>query len=201
MSTDQRKLYIADWHYGHKNAIAFDNRPFSNTDDMDAELVRRWNEAVRPCDSVYVIGDMFWCTEDKALPILKELNGQKFLIRGNHDRNNNSKFIHQFAKVSGYMEVDDNGNRIVLCHYPIPCFKNHMYGWYHFYGHVHTSLEWNITQKCISDLIATENAPCNAINVGAMMPYMDYTPRTFEEIAAHIPQFVKIDYGKEDDVT
>lgn len=28
-------LYISDLHFGHKNVIGFDHRPFIDTDEMD----------------------------------------------------------------------------------------------------------------------------------------------------------------------
>lgn len=52
-----RKLYISDWHYGHNNILAFDNRPFKTVEEMNAALVERWNAAVHPGDTVYVLGD------------------------------------------------------------------------------------------------------------------------------------------------
>ena len=80
------------------------------------------------------------------------------------------------------MEVKDNGKHIVLCHYPIPCFKNHYYGWYHLYGHVHNSFEYNMMEHDKYLMETLYNYPCNMYNVGAMMPYIDYTPRTLDEI-------------------
>lgn len=175
-------MYISDWHYGHANAIHFDNRPFETVQEMNETLVTRWNQAVDPGDVVYVLGDMFWCKSSEAVPVLRQLSGTKILIRGNHDRSNDSAFIRQFAKVTEYLEVDDEGRKVVLCHYPIPCFKNHYYGWYHLYGHVHTSFEWNMMQHdryLMEELYGNE---CRMYNVGAMLPYMGYTPRTLDEI-------------------
>ena len=176
------KFYIADWHYGHKNIISFDNRPFATVDEMNAALVERWNKAVKKGDIVYVIGDMFWCSLQEALPVLNSLNGQKFLIKGNHDRCNDGRFVKSFSKVTEYLEVEDNGMKVVLCHYPIPCFKNHFYGWYHLYGHVHSSFEHNMMlhDKYLMEQLYGHS--CQMFNAGCMLPYMDYTPRSLNEI-------------------
>ena len=69
------KYYIADWHYGHANCIHFDNRPFKSCEEMNAELIRRWNERVKADDQIYILGDMFWCKGDEAVEVLKQLNG------------------------------------------------------------------------------------------------------------------------------
>ena len=114
-----RKLYISDWHYGHNNILAFDNRPFKTVEEMNAALVERWNAAVHPGDTVYVLGDMFWCNMQEAISVLNQLNGQVFLIKGNHDRCSDGRFLKKFVKVTEYLEVEDSGRKVVLCHYPI----------------------------------------------------------------------------------
>lgn len=177
-----KKFYIADWHYGHANCIAFDNRPFMTVEEMNTSLIARWNSVVTNADVVYILGDMFWCQLDEAIAVLDQLNGQKVLIKGNHDRCNDGKFVKRFVKVTEYLEVDDQGEKVVLCHYPIPCFKNHYYGWYHLYGHVHTSFEANMMEHTKFLMEELYDKKCQMYNVGAMMQYMDYTPRTLEEI-------------------
>lgn len=91
--------FIADWHYGHANIIAYDNRPFKSVDEMNSELVKRWNEKVSKGDIVYVLGDMFWCKSSEAVPVLRQLNGQKFLVKGNHDRCNDGVFRRELVKI------------------------------------------------------------------------------------------------------
>lgn len=179
-----KKFYISDWHYGHTNCLAFDNRPFKTIEEMNAALVERWNAAVSAGDVVYVLGDMFWCNADVAIPVLDSLNGQVFLIKGNHDRCHIKKFADKFVKVTEYMEIEDGDRKVVLSHYPIPCFKNHFYGWFHLYGHVHNSFEFNMMghDKYLMEELYTR--PCKMYNVGAMMPWMNYTPRTLDEILA-----------------
>ena len=190
-------FYIADMHFGHANCLHFDNRPFKSIEHHDAELIRRWNNKVQPGDLVYILGDMFWCKATEAIAILKQLNGVKILIKGNHDRCHDTAFKRCFAKIVEYEEVDDNGDKIVLSHYPIPCFKNHFYGWLHFYGHVHTSFEHNMMlhNRYLFEELYTK--PCKMYNVGVMLPYMDYTPRTKEEILTEGEKYYKTYAEKE----
>lgn len=70
-----KRFYISDWHYGHDNIIAFDNRPFKNVDEMNKVLVDNWNSVVTAGDIVYVLGDMFWCNLNVSIPVLNGLNG------------------------------------------------------------------------------------------------------------------------------
>lgn len=51
--------YISDNHFGHKNVIRFDNRPFANTERMDEVFVHNWNKRVTEDDTVYILGDCF----------------------------------------------------------------------------------------------------------------------------------------------
>ena len=74
-------FFTADTHFGHENVIRFDNRPFNSVEDMDREMIKRWNNKVDKGDIVYVLGDMIWksMTND-AEHLIKSLNGQIILI-------------------------------------------------------------------------------------------------------------------------
>lgn len=176
-------FYIADTHFGHKNILHYDNRPFFDTAEMEREMVSRWNAAVNWDDTVYILGDFSWNKERDWIPLLHKLNGCKVLIRGNHDPSKFSEGVYgQFVDVQDYMEIEDAGRHVVLSHYPIVCFKNHFYGWYHLYGHVHNSFEANMIEHdkhLMTDLYTKEY---RMYNVGCMMPWMDYTPRTLDWI-------------------
>ena len=174
-------FYISDTHFGHKNCLHLDNRPFKTIEEHDACLITNWNARVNPGDMVYILGDFCWGKEKEWNELLPKLNGQKTLIRGNHDLRE-PQIRGLFADVKDKKEIDDNGRKIVLNHEPIPCFKNHFYGWYHFYGHVHASFEWNMMEHDRYLMEQLYERPCEMYNVGAMMPYIQYTPRTFEEI-------------------
>ena len=49
-------LYISDLHFGHKNIIGFDHRPFKDVDEMDHTMIQLWNGRVYDDDHVYIIG-------------------------------------------------------------------------------------------------------------------------------------------------
>lgn len=76
----------ADHHFGHRRVIEYTKRPFISVEEMDKTMIERWNEVVAPEDLVYHLGDFGFGTEAELEIILARLNGQKFLIRGNHDR-------------------------------------------------------------------------------------------------------------------
>lgn len=78
-------FYIADYHFGHANVIRFDKRPFNSAEEMDKTMIDNWNDVVGKDDTVYILGDFCWNTEERWIEILDQLNGKKVLIRGNHD--------------------------------------------------------------------------------------------------------------------
>lgn len=177
--------YISDLHFGHKNSLSFDNRPFTDIEIHDRAIIGNWNDVVSIDDDVYILGDISWHNATKTIEIFKSLNGRKHLIKGNHDSKllRNRELQSLFVEICDYKEIPlDNGRGIVLCHYPIPCFKNHYYGWIHLYGHVHNSFEYNMMESVKRQMEELYNIPCLMYNVGTMMPYMDYTPRMLEEI-------------------
>lgn len=78
--------FTSDLHFGHKNIVKYENRPFNDVDEMNRALVDRWNRTVGPGDTVWIIGDFAMGKIVDNLPIAKDLNGEKLLVPGNHDR-------------------------------------------------------------------------------------------------------------------
>lgn len=178
-------FFIADTHFGHENALAFDNRPFKTIEEHDKALIENWNNAVSRNDEVFILGDISWYNATKTNEIVAALNGIKHLIVGNHDKKllKNREFQSLFIEITDYKELSLSDKKgIVLSHYPIPCFNHHYYGWYHLYGHVHISFEWNMMERVKYEMEALYDKPCLMYNCGAMIDYMDYTPRTLGEI-------------------
>ncbi len=174
-------FYIADTHFGHKNIIRYDNRPFFSVGDMDKELITRWNKAVSKSDHVYILGDFSWYDLDKTLEIVRSLNGHKHLIRGNHD-NLFPKSLPEIEGICDYCEIKDGKERLVLSHYPMLFWNGQFRDSIHLYGHVHNSHQWNACESFKEELKQLQDIPMRMFNVGCMIPGMDYTPRTIEEI-------------------
>jgi calcineurin-like phosphoesterase family protein len=178
--------FLADPHLGHINVLKFDNRPFDSIGAHDNAIIQNWNGRVNEDDDVYLLGDISWHTVPNTCMIYQLLKGKKHWIVGNHDKKylKDQKLRECFVEITDYKELNAEEGLIVLCHYPIPCFNKHYYHQYHFYGHVHNSFEWEMMEQIRNDMVVKFDKPCNMINVGVMMPYMDYTPKTFDEIVS-----------------
>jgi calcineurin-like phosphoesterase family protein len=179
-------FFTSDLHIGHDNAIGFDKRPFANVEEMERELVRRWNAKVKPGDLVYVLGDMIWKKQDHEVhELLKELNGQIILIKGNHDRFwKNSKTQKLLAGVKEKDDIcvtlmDGTNVRVILSHYFEPFYLGQRYNGVHLYGHFHNSQEHYDALEIIQMLI-DKGYNIRAYNVGCM--HWNYEPVTLDEI-------------------
>ena len=179
--------FIADLHLGHKNCLAYDDREFPSIEAHDKEIIRNWDSVVGTDDDVWVLGDISWHPPMKTVELFKQLNGIKHLCAGNHDKKllRNRDVQNLFTEITDYKELQiTNDFGLVLCHYPIPCYNHHYYGWVHLYGHVHNSFEWNMMKQVQYQMRELYGKECRMYNVGCMLPVMGYTPRTLEEILA-----------------
>ena len=176
-----KKFYISDLHFGHKNIIRYDNRPFTSVKEMDDALIKNWNSVVSDDDKVYILGDIGWYDDVKMGGIFSHLHGNKILIKGNHDRV--SSYLYGFFdKVVDYLEINDNGTKVVMSHYPMPFWNGQFRDSVHLYGHVHNSHQQNMMESWRKELRQLQDIPGRMYNVGCMMSYMNYTPRTLYEI-------------------
>lgn len=183
--------FISDLHFRHENILSFDNRPFQTVQEMEAKIINNWNKKVNNKDTVYILGDFSLSRDEKVwIEILDKLNGKKVLIRGNHDIVKMSKeLLEKFIEITDYKMIKENGNRIIMSHYPILCY-NHSSSknTYMLYGHVHETNEFQLIQyfiEQINDLKVYSKDSYNQgqlYNVGCMLDYMNYTPRSLEEI-------------------
>lgn len=136
-------FFTADHHFAHENVVHYCARPFRDADEMDAELIRRWNEVVGEDDTVYHLGDFTLSGRKAALGYFARLNGHKIVLRyeWHHDRKWLPKEGASFGgveflpplvvlKMKGYPPI-------TLCHYAMAKWeKSHRGGW-HLFGHSH----------------------------------------------------------------
>lgn len=169
-----RKLYISDLHLFHTAIIEKCNRPFENIYDMNRTIIVNWIAKVNRNDTVYILGDVAMYHAKDTADILNSLPGKKILITGNHDRYNLAErsFRKCFDTVSSYMEITDQGRKVVLFHYPIEEWDGYFRNFYHLHGHVHNSdSNLKILQK--------------RFNVSADV--IGFTPQTLDELIKSKP--------------
>ena len=182
--------FIGDIHFSHSNILAYDNRPFSTPDENNKTIIDRWNDVVNIDDTTYILGDVSHDNVTRTTEMINQLNGNKILVVGNHDRRflKNKFFRNAFIEICDYKELDiENGKKLILCHYPIMCYKaSYNPNCYMLHGHTHTTREQAFVEKWTKELRDSRNSnsdSCgNIINVGCMMPYMEYSPKTLDEI-------------------
>lgn len=130
---------VSDTHFGHeKTCTVFKRedgsplRPFSSAEEMDEFMIKAWNERVRPSDKVYHLGDVV--INRKFLSVLGRLNGDKVLIRGNHDIFKLEDYTQYFRDVRGYHVM----NGLILSHVPVHSDSLARFG-ANIHGHLHAN--------------------------------------------------------------
>jgi len=130
---------VSDTHFGHAGVCRFTRndgvtplRPWDNADEMDEAMVKAWNERVKPNDKVYHLGDVV--INRRALPILDRLNGDKVLIRGNHDIFKDDEYRKYFRELRAYHVM----NGLILSHIPIHPESLGRFGT-NVHGHTHSN--------------------------------------------------------------
>ncbi len=129
--------FTADLHFFHRNIIDYCKRPFRDVEHMNAELIRRWNECVQPTDTIYVLGDVTFGTIEQTEDVLRQLNGHKHLILGNHDRKGRCEKLQWhlfFNTVQEHTRLKYEGMKFVLCHFPFAAWER---GYINLHGHTH----------------------------------------------------------------
>lgn len=166
-------LYISDLHFGHRNVIGFDHRPFADVGEMDRVLIHLWNSRVRKDDDVYIVGDFAYRNERPEEWYLRQLTGRKHLIIGNHDDKllKNEKAMGYFETVDKMMKISDNGNNICLCHFPMAEWDGFYKGYWHIFGHYHNKTDGAFQYMKTFD---------KALNAGCMIN--NFSPASLNEL-------------------
>ena len=143
-------FFIADTHFGHGAIIDLCHRPFKCVEEMDSIMIERWNKKVSPNDTVYIVGDLFYKHKNPE-KILKQLKGKKRLVVGNHDAGwlKEVDASHHSLSVDHLIEISDGKHKLVLCHYPVMCWKHELKS-YMIHGHIHNNTNapyWSVIRN------------------------------------------------------
>ena len=132
-------FFTGDTHFGDHRTINLWRRPFASTAEMDEHLVQRWNAAIGPEDEVWHLGDFARRAADVP-GLLARLNGSKRLLRGNNDPDATIE-ASGWASVHVYAEIEVDGRKLVLCHYPFRSWNGQHRGAINLHGHSHGRLK------------------------------------------------------------
>lgn len=116
--------YWSDPHFNHYNVINYSRRPFQTLEEMNRELIRRYNQIVRPSDTCLWVGDCFFGPAEAAAEIMSQLNGRKALVRGNHDGPASRMAKLGFDLVVDRMTLNLAGHLVRVSHRPYAGMKS-----------------------------------------------------------------------------
>lgn len=182
---DKDKLFFtSDTHFFHNNIIKYCDRPFKDVDEMNERLIENWNSVVPTDGTVFHLGDVSLTANPKKLEeVLKKLNGNIYLIVGNHEHDALEKpyirdrwsAVHDVAEIFVKdREITYAEQHIVMCHYPMIVWNGSHRGSWQLFGHVHGGL----SNKGVI------NHPVTSLDVG--VDTHDYTPWSYQEVKEQI---------------
>ena len=178
-------LFSSDYHFFHQNILKYENRPFDSVEKMNSEIVRRHNERANEEDIIFCLGDVgFYASAMKAergegmpvraLDLLKQMKGNIYRVRGNHDKNTNKLYV---PIKSIYLDI--SGLRVQLIHRPedADIENNNLI----IHGHTHSKFP---TQEKLN----SKKVPIYFINVS--VEQNNYYPFTWDELKAKWDKWV-----------
>ena len=136
--------FWSDTHFGHKGLLEHGFRKgFSTIEEHDQALIERYNAVVGRGDRVYLLGDISFYNKARTIELMKQLNGRKFIVWGNHDHSLKSAVKAEpsiIEQAYDYKEITVGEQRLVLFHFPILSWHQVHKGSWHLHGHSHNNL-------------------------------------------------------------
>ena len=179
---------VSDTHFGHAGVCRFTRndgvtklRPWDNADEMDEAMVKAWNERVKPTDKVYHLGDVV--INRKALAIMRRLNGDKVLIRGNHDIFKDEDYRAHFRELRAYHVM----NGLILSHIPVHEASLGRFGC-SIHGHLHANrvMKARGVDARTGEILYSDEIDPRYYNVS--VEQTDFAPILFEDVLKKIKE-------------
>ena len=168
---------ISDTHFGHKNMYGFVSvgglrirREFADIEEAEEAMVERWNSVVTPRDKVYHLGDVFISRRGRF--VLDRLNGDKVLIKGNHDIFSLKDYTPYFRDIRAHHRLDN----IVFSH--IPIHPGSVNGWWRDRGSIIGNVHGHLHRAVVCD---REGNP-DPQYISVCVERINYTPIEFSVI-------------------
>lgn len=155
----QNQLYFtSDLHFFHKKIVEFTGRP-TTFENLSPWIIQQCNSVIPNKHSTVIhLGDMFFsCTNEEAVDVLEQLNGDWWFVLGNHDnpgkletvintvntnKGTNHRLLgwyHRILVKSPPAIVNQKWHRklLILCHFPVEEWEGMDRGSYMIHGHLH----------------------------------------------------------------
>ena len=175
-------FFTSDTHFFHKNIIEYCNRPFGNVEEMNEGIINLWNEVVPKDGIVFHLGDVCFGGKTRLEAVVPRLNGDIYLIRGNHDVKNIPPYLFKevhdqlMIKVTGDEEIPEQ--KIFMHHFPFLTWPEKEQGCWQLFGHLHLKNDIN-NRNPIKDKLSI-----NQLEIG--VDGHNYLPYSFYEIKEKI---------------
>lgn len=175
-SKEAEHYFSSDYHWGHTNVLEYDKRPFETIEDHDNYIMECHNKIVRPTDHFWFLGDLFLGKDiNDAELMLRDMNGIKHFIKGNHDH---SDTIDLYKAVGIYhgeqVTIVIDGQKIILNHCKMYVWPNSHHGSWNVHGHSHGTLDKVPWGKSIDVCIHTRSYyPLSFAEIGSIMSLKD----------------------------
>jgi calcineurin-like phosphoesterase family protein len=169
-------FFASDHHFHHANILTFKRddgtplREFESVSHMNEHIVNCHNSVVKPGDKTYFLGDVCMDRKGRGLEILARMNGEKVLIKGNHDQCKAADYLRYFKDIRGSHQFDG----LIMTHIPIHAESLARWG-LNVHGHLH----YNVVRMPLSQI-----PDRRYFNVG--MERINYTPISLEEIKKQV---------------
>lgn len=142
MKITEETFVIGDTHFWHKQILKYENRPFSNVEEMNNTIINNYNKVVSKHHKVIFLGDFCLSVTCKVQSIFNRLNGYKMIILGNHDRGKSNSAWGNigFQTVTRYPIICGN---VILSHEPLIIKSPYI----NIHAHTHSSKVQSIIDR------------------------------------------------------
>ena len=158
------RFFTSDQHFYDSDIMSYCNRPYDTPEDMNADMIARFNRKTADASEIYIVGDIFGSAQprhpfDACIQIMQALGIGRcpfHLIRGNHDSLTDKEYLEVgFATVRNLTFINTDVGEVMLTH--DPCMVQPI-GTLSICGHIHTlfSENWQPMRNTLTVNVSVE---------------------------------------------
>lgn len=172
----ENTFFTSDTHFCHDKDFLYKPRGYSSIKEHDENIVIKWNNTVQKNDTVIHLGDFCLTDVQKSIEYIRELNGNIFWLRGNHDTDakvdyilNNCNNVMVFDNDEYVQIFQYNKCHIYCSHYPTLTsnfddgyFNSHLIN---LHGHTHQKENWLNINNPFMYHVGLDSHNCTPVNI------------------------------------